>query len=715
MNMTKPRNLALMLAALLGIIAGIVAPSAALAARSDVSTSPAVTARLITAEDGIAANTQGISAALSLKLGEGWKTYWRSPGEVGLPPEIDWSGSVNVQSAEFQYPAPTRFRAFGIENFGYEKQVTYPILITLAEPGKPAELRASVSLLVCSDICVPSNFDLALSLPGGAGIDQISAGEIAKWSARVPGDGRDTGISLRSAALSEDATSLVVELDKSTGWDDPDIFPELGEDTAFGTPDIRLSSDRATLWASLPILYLSDPADPLALTATDGNNAATLANVTISPVPAEPPFTVAAPGRSLALLGWVALLAFAGGIILNAMPCVLPVLSIKLSSALKLADGSPGRIRNGFLMTALGTLVFMWVLAAIVLALQAFGFAIGWGTQFQNPYFLVFLIVVLGLFAASLLGLFEFSLPAGLSTRLANSGGQGYLGDFATGTFAAILATPCSAPLLGTAVAFALTGSAYEVMIIFTSMGLGLALPYLIVAARPGMISALPRPGRWMLAVKLILGLLLAGTAAWLFWVLMGVSSARLALWVGVLLGLAILALGAGRWWRGRQLAGRFAPVSAVLLIAVALFLPSMVAIDDRAAITDERIDWVVFDRPEIPRLVSQGQVVFVDVTADWCLTCKANKTLVLERAPVVDALASASVVAMQADWTRPDPRIQAYLEANGRFGIPFNIVYGPAAPEGIPLSEVLTPTMVMEALETALGTPIELAENVAN
>ena len=437
--------------------------------------------------------------------------------------------------------------------------------------------------------------------------------------------------------------------------------------------------------------------------------------MTISPVPAEPPFTVAAPGRSLALLGWVALLAFAGGIILNAMPCVLPVLSIKLSSALKLADGSPGRIRNGFLMTALGTLVFMWVLAAIVLALQAFGFAVGWGTQFQNPYFLVFLIVVLGLFAASLLGLFEFSLPAGLSTRLANSGGQGYLGDFATGTFAAILATPCSAPLLGTAVAFALTGSAYEVMIIFTSMGLGLALPYLIVAARPGMISALPRPGRWMLAVKLILGLLLAGTAAWLFWVLMGVSSARLALWVGVLLGLAILALGAGRWWRGGHLAGRLAPASAGLMITVALFLPAMVAVQDRTAVIDESIDWVTFERAEIPRLVSQGQVVFVDVTADWCLTCKANKTLVLDRAPVVDALASARVVAMQADWTRPDPRIQSYLEANGRFGIPFNIVYGPAAPEGIPLSEVLTPTMVMEALETALGTPIEMAVSVAN
>lgn len=687
----------------------ILANSAVNAAQSASFDSPALTARLITAENGIRPGARTVSAALSLALGEGWKTYWRSPGEVGFPPEIDWTGSKNLAAAEFQYPAPTRFRAFGIENFGYEHAVTYPIQLTVGDPGAALTLKARVSVLVCSDVCIPLHFDLTLSLPPGTGIDQTSAAEIALWAARVPVDGNSSDIVLRSADLTDDQGALVVELERPAGWQDPDIFPELGDGTAFGASDIRLSPDNSLLWARLPVLSLADPPSPLALTVTDSDSAVTFGEVPLGAVPAEPPFTIAPPGREAAVLIWIALLAFGGGLILNAMPCVLPVLSIKLSSALKVATGSHRRIRFGFLATAFGTLSFMWALAALVLGLQSLGYAVGWGTQFQNPFFLVFLILVLGLFAASLFGLFEIPLPTGLATRLAGPGRDGYVRDFATGAFAAILATPCSAPLLGTAIAFALTGSVLDVFVVFSAMGIGLALPYLIVAAQPRLIAALPRPGRWMLVVKAVLGALLLATAAWLFWVLSGVSSPVLAGWVAAALIAAILGFAASRW--GFPMA-RWAPLFAVPAVGAALALPAFINVEERVAPRDEAVDWVGFERAEIARHVSQGHVVFVDVTADWCLTCKANKALVLDREPVVDALASPAVVAMQADWTRPDPQIQTYLEANGRFGIPFNIVYGPAAPEGLPLSEILTPGAVMEALEAALGAPIELARS---
>ena len=686
-------------------LATIVANSAVFAAQSDAYESPALSARLIAVENAIPPDAQTVSAALSLTLSNGWKTYWRSPGEVGLPPEIDWAGSKNLASADFQWPAPTRFRAFGIENFGYEKAVTYPIQITLEDPGAALELRARVSLLVCSDVCVPLNFDLALSFPPGTGMDQTAAAEIAKWAARIPTDGDMSEIALRSAALTDDQSAMVVEFTRSSAWKTPDVFPELGDGTAFGAPDIRLSHDKTLLWAKLPILALSEPPFPLLLTLTDEGEAVTFGNVAWEGIPADPPYTLTSPDRAISTLVWIAILAFAGGVILNAMPCVLPVLSIKLSSALKMSDRSPHRIRMGFLMTALGTLAFMWVLAAAVLGLQGLGYSIGWGTQFQNPYFLIFLILVLVLFAATLFGAFEIPLPSTLATQVAGIGRENLVGDFATGAFAAILATPCSAPLLGTAIAFALTGSSLDVRIIFTAMGFGLALPYLLVAAWPRLVASLPRPGRWMLVVKVALGVLLSLTALWLLWVLSGVSSQKLAMLVGLVASTAVICLAAGN-----RLKMSWASWLAVPLTAVALALPAVTRVDARSVSQDDFIAWVPFERGEIARHVSQGHAVFIDVTADWCLTCKANKTLVLDRSPVVDALAAPAVIAMQADWTRPDPKIQAFLEANGRFGIPFNIVYGPSSPEGIPLLEVLTPSAVIEALEEALGTSIKLS-----
>ena len=677
---------------------------AAHAAVSRPFESPAVTAQLITVEDGIGPDTGTISAGLVLELSEGWKTYWRSPGEVGLPPTIDWSESTNLASTTVQWPAPERFRAFGIENFGYQGTVVHPIRIILSETGQSIELRAAVSMLACSDICVPLQFDLAVDIPTGTGIDRASAETIAIWSDRIPLAPAATDMEVRAATLLSDEGSLVVEIERASRWRSPDIFPELGDGTAFGAPDIRVSADKRTLWAALPVLALANPPPSLDLTVTDGDDAVTFERVATSDPLPPPPYVVEAPERSWAALAWIVAVAFGGGLVLNAMPCVLPVLSIKLSSALKSTHRSQSRVRTGFLATAAGTLTFMLVLAGVVIGLQSLGYAVGWGTQFQNPYFLVSVILVLGLFSASFFGLFNIELPSRFTTHIAAFGKEGHAGDFATGAFAAVLATPCSAPLLGTAVAFALTGSSIEIIAVFGAMGLGLSLPYLVVAARPGLVSSLPQPGRWMVGVKIVLGLLLTGTTTWLLWVLAGVRSEALAWIVAALLAVLILMIGlvrrkpAGRGWVG---------TSALAIIVIIVALPEIMNPEARAAPRDDLIAWTPFARGDIPRHVSEGHAVFVDVTADWCLTCKANKSLVLERAPVVDVLGSPSVIAMQADWTRPDPRISTFLEANGRFGIPFNIVYGPVAPEGIPLSEILTPGAVIDAITAALGSEI--------
>ena len=671
---------------------------AASAETSDTVTTPAVTAQLITAEDGVAPNAWTISAGLVLELGEGWKTYWRSPGEVGFPPRVDWSGSTNVAEVDFQWPAPERFTAFGIENFGYSNEVVFPLRIALENPGQPARLSAAVTLLACSDICVPQDFALTLDLPAGASIDAASAARIADYARRVPVDADSGGVQWAETHVDATAGALTLRLRRADPFTSADVFPELGE-ASFGAPDIRLGDGGRLLWAQLPILAAPEDLPPeMSLTVTDSEAlAVTLAPEIVAMAP-EPPFAARAATTPVSAMIWIALTAFVGGLILNVMPCVLPVLSIKLSAAMKLEGAGHTHVRRGFLASAAGVMVFMWGLAAVLFALRQAGVTIGWGLQFQNPVFLALMIGILAVFAANLAGAFEIALPSFLQTRLATAGGAGgHAGDFLTGVFAAVLATPCSAPFLGTAVAFALAGRGIDIGLVFTCLGLGLAAPYLLVAIRPGLVRHLPKPGRWMIALRVLLGLLLAVTAVWLVWVLHGVAGtiATLAV-VGLTAGLvALLSVPKPR---AAIRAALVVPLAALTLFSAG-YLADTVA---PRALSAEKTDWVPFDRGDIARRVSKGEVVFVDVTADWCLTCKANKTLVLDREPVVSALAAERVVAMRADWTRPDPAISRYLESFERYGIPFNAVYGPAAANGVVLPELLTSEVVMETLARA-------------
>jgi suppressor for copper-sensitivity B len=610
----------------------------ALASESAVHKSETLTARLLTAENGVRAGAKTVSAALHLKLEDGWKTYWRSPGEVGIPPQIDWSGSANVNDVEFLWPAPTRFRAFGIENFGYSKAVAFPLKITLADPGAPLTLKANVNLLVCSDICVPESFELTLALDRGSGIDPEAASIIAAFSKRVPESADRTGIRFEGGAISADGKQLVVALHSTTPFGKPDVFPEMGQ-SSFGASDIRLGDERRRLWASFPVLGEAEEGAELKLTVVDGNRAATFPAALGGQTP-EPPYTVEAAAFDPSRLAWIALLAVLGGFILNLMPCVLPVLSIKLGAAIKGGARPDRQLRAGFLLSAAGVMSFIWFLAAATILAKTLGLSVGWGLQFQNPFFLIAMIAVLVLFAANLFGMFDFALPDALTQRLAaGTSRKGYFGDFATGAFAAMLATPCSAPFLGTAIAFALAGQPLDILVIFTALGLGLALPYFSVAAMPGLVRLLPKPGPWMIWFKSLLGLLLAATAAWLVWVLTAVASPVTALTATGLLFAALLLLGPWAAFASRRLrSGLTGSMILAALMAPLAFSDSATDTVPLATPAQDSIPWQRFERTAIPRLISEGKIVFVDVTADWCITCKANKSLVIERGDVARA-----------------------------------------------------------------------------
>lgn len=604
-----------------------------------------ISARLIAAPAAVG-DLSEIRAGLEVKLGDGWKTYWRSPGDAGLPPAVTWKGSENLAAAEMDYPAPIRFTILGIETVGYAKHVVLPLRLTPAKPGQPLRLRADADLLVCADICVPEKFALALDLPAGTAQPSPHFADVARAFSAIPGDGRAAGWRLESVEAAGAQVRAVVVAEQPLAA--PDLFIETEPYLAFGAPKVKaLGAERWELRATAadPPKDASLTGAKLRLTLVDGERSGDF-SATAAPLTASQNDAAPAATGLLAMLG----AALLGGLILNVMPCVLPVLSLKLLGAAQYGGADRGRVRAGFLATAAGIVVSFLVLAVGTAGLKAAGAAVGWGVQFQQPLFLGFMMAVTALFAANLLGLFEIPLPRFLADSIGGREGGGLGGAFATGAFATLLATPCSAPFLGAAVGFALAAGTPEIFAIFTALGIGMAAPYLVTAAFPAAAAALPRPGRWMLTVRRVMGLALFGTTVW---------------------------LGSVMW---AQVGG----------------------IERAVAATESGVRWVPFDEAAISRLTAEGKVVLVDVTADWCVTCQANKKLVLNRGAAAEKLAGADVVAMRADWTRPDEGIARYLARHGRYGIPFNIVYGPKAPQGLPLSELLTESAVLAALAQA-------------
>lgn len=383
--------------------------------------------------------------------------------------------------------------------------------------------------------------------------------------------------------------------------------------------------------------------------------------------------------------------ALLGGLILNLMPSVLAVFSIRLLGAAGNGGRDDAPVRLGFMANAAGILASFLVLALVLIGLKAAGATVGWGVQFQSTWFLISMMILVVLYACNLWGFFEVHF----STRT---------GNFLTGAFAALLAMPFPAPFLGSAVGLALARGPVEILVIFLAIAMGLAAPYLAVAAFPGLIAKLPAPGRWMGILKGVFGLALVGTAIWLQSVLPGAAGSEAAALVGGIM-IAIVTVLYLLTWAGPN---PKLTVSAVSVLVGMAFLSPLITVDappraaplrDAAALDGI---WRPFDEEAIPTLLAQGKTVFVDVTAQWCVTCKANKRLVLSDPSVLRRLKEGNVIAMGADWTLPDARISDYLARFGRDKIPFNAAYGPGAPKGIILPEILTKGRVLDTLAKA-------------
>lgn len=689
--MMKERPIFLAFLLFLGLLSGSVqAESGA----SDWVVSDQGKVRLISSVAAIG-DAASLQLGLQFVLQPDWKIYWRSPGDAGYPPSIDWKGSDNLADATIAWPAPHRFSISGLETMGYKKEVVLPLTLRLTDPGQKLSLHAAVDFLTCAVVCVPQHAELSLALPKGPATATDQAFLIGRFLANVPGDGARQGLSLKSAQADRSG-ALVVTVTAEPPLKDPDLFLERSDQMQFSRPKIRLEQGgRRAILTTQPIAGTGEAGlteKPVVLTLVDGERGMEIVTDVAQPAPAT---------RIPALLGMMAV-ALLGGLILNLMPCVLPVLSLKILALVSHGGGEKRDIRAGFLATAGGIILSFLVIAGATMAVKYAGAAVGWGIQFQQPLFLCVMIALVTLFAANLFGWFEIPLPQFVGDLGGRGPSHGVAGHFATGAFATLLATPCSAPFLGTAVGFALAHGAIEILAIFACLGIGMASPYLAVAAWPRIAQRLPRPGRWMITARAILGLLLLATGAWLITVLLVVLGSRIAILMAAMMALALVLLKLSH----RQNGLARSPIMALtLLAAIGLsFLGSAPQSDDRRAALHGL--WKKFDRQELAAQIAAGHVVFVDVTAEWCLTCQVNKATVVYRGEVAKRLSDPKILSMQADWTKPDAAIAAYLAGFGRYGIPFDAVYGPGAPDGLPLPELLTEGEVLQALDKAAGKP---------
>jgi suppressor for copper-sensitivity B len=675
--------------------------------------------RLISATNSVGKTDaqQPLTMGLEFQLQDGWKIYWRSPGDAGYPPRANWSGSSNIWAIDMRWPAPVRFSVLGFETLGYKHEVVFPLTITPLQPGEAVSLGGQIDYLICSEICVPETLALSLEIPAGSGEPSKYMHRINQFDVQVPGDGSGSGLRIEALELLQQADQdpeLVISASTADGlpFTHPDAYLEGPLDNpgtmGFGKPVILMDTDGQTATFRVPVVGTKGAAGNLlgkdfTVTLVDGVRSAEY-TTQVTALDAQSitqledhPSSVSSP------MGIILLFAFLGGLILNLMPCVLPVLSIKLLGVIGHGGGHPRQVRISFMASAAGIVTSFMIIAGALAALKSSGVAIGWGVQFQQPLFLVAMALIITVFSCNLWGWFEFHTPALASNAGREAPGIG--GHFMTGMLATLLATPCSAPFLGTAVGFALARGTMEILTIFLVLGLGLAAPYLLVAALPRLATMLPKPGNWMIVLRKILGFALAGTVLWL----LSVLAVQIGMLPSVAISACLIMTGVVFYLRHRGLmAGKLAVVAVLASGLFAMGLPYVVG-PPRSGVMAEKssaIDklWQPFDASTIDDQVAQGKTVFVDVTAEWCVSCLVNKTFVLARGDVFERLSAGNVIPMQADWTLPKASITHYLATFQRYGIPFNAVYGPGAPNGIVLPEILTPDVVIEALGAAKG-----------
>lgn len=690
----------------------LIFPIHAMAGETAWSDTPHAKLRIVTAGLGAMPSepTEAYWLGVDFSAEPGWKLYWRTPGDAGFPPSLAWDGLKNIKQFNIAWPSPKRSiesaEGIEIESFTYEGKFLLPLMVVPHNKKEGVSGKVSIQYAACKDICIPlfASFDITVSSEEK---DPTQWERIQTALTKVPQPNGTEGLKITGAKYFSAPNGehyIEAEATSSSGFStNPDLFVESEASFQFRQPKVTFSEQNRKAQFLIQAIPLTadlgiQQQDMLRLTLVDAEKAVetTVNGLTANPMPVS---TESLVKQWLVIIG----LALLGGLILNIMPCVLPVLSMKILSVLKHGGGYGHHVRSSFLASAAGIISSFFVIGVVTVLLKAGGKTVGWGFHFQDPPFLIALVVILVLFAANLAGRFEIRLPTWLSDTVLKMEPHHHnlTGDFLTGVLATILATPCTAPFLGTAISFALSRGTAEILIIFTLMGLGLALPYLACAMVPRFATRLPKPGMWMVRVKYGLAVLLALTALWLLWILshtLGIKAATAVFLATLLVKFAI---------EQQYPLLRHGLVRALLVVctlAIAFAVPLNVAERDRKQQESIMEMWQPFDENAISPLVSSGKVVFVDVTADWCLTCKFNKIFVLDRPDTMLAFKRLGIVAMRADITVPNQAVLDYLERHGRYGIPFNIVYGPGAPDGVLLGELLSSKDVMAAIHKAAG-----------
>lgn len=671
------------------------------------------------------------NAGLYFKLEPGWHVYWKNPGDAGEPPRIKWTNSQQVTVGPLKYPIPKRLPLGPLMDFGYEDEVVFPFeaVVTPVSGGfaggydpNTALLHGKVSWLVCRGSCIPEKTELAITRPIGQGNETVQPDDqiwsrLANKLPQPPPANLKVGFTPTPTGLRLTVITGQKETEASFFPSKPDILsnpaPQKATPTANGltldlTKDetvtanpkeltglLLLSNNRAyelEIPSGPPRQSKAAPAEPAP--------AASTAPATTSATSSANPASSANPVKTGLLQA--AALAFLGGLILNLMPCVFPVLFIKGLSLVQSGAEEKHKLRTHGLIYTLGILVSFWILVGVLLGLRSAGSHLGWGFQFQSPVFLSLMAALLFFLGLSLAGQFEIGLT------FTSAGGslaakQGYTGSFFTGVLAVIVATPCTAPFMGVALGYALSQTAIVTFAVFTALALGLAAPYLALTLQPAWTRILPRPGAWMEVLKQAVSVPIFGTVIWLAWVIANAYGATVL--AALLCSFLLLAI-AG-WFLGRWPAKAWSTWTAGLVVIAVVWIcvvaPSELAQSNSGhqliGSGSDANGWQPWSSDAVQKFQSQGRPVFVDFTASWCLSCQVNERVALSKPEVQKAFADASVVLMRADWTRYDDNITRTLNSFGRSGVPTYALYTPGESQPRLLPEVLTPGIVTYAI----------------
>jgi thiol:disulfide interchange protein/DsbC/DsbD-like thiol-disulfide interchange protein len=676
-------------------------------------------------------------AGLYFKLEPGWHVYWKNAGDSGEPPHMKWTLPEGIAAGPLQFPVPQRLPLGPLMDFGHENEVLFPFEFKAA-PGAQqgsAVLHAKVDWLVCREVCIPGKAELETTRtvgPGGGSVEP-DASLFARLGNKLP---KPLPASAK-AGFQPTATGFRLTIETGRRETEAAFFPadqdvidnpapqqvtptgkgltlDLKKDTNLTANPAQLNgvivlsggrayeiAASANAAGSSPVAAAraAEPAPVVTPQPSPKQASAPAAAVPVTPAaPAPVPTPVAPPVPPQNSLWKSVGLAFLGGLILNLMPCVFPVLFLKGLGLVQSSSEERSRLRLHGAVYTLGILVSFWALVAALLALRAAGSRLGWGFQFQSPVFLLLMASLLFFLGLSLAGQFEIGLT------LTSAGGslaakQGYTGSFFTGVLAVIVATPCSAPFMGAAIGYALAAPALVTFAIFTALALGLAAPYVALTLQPAWTRLLPKPGAWMEHLKQAVSVPIFATVIWLAWVVAGTYGAML---LAVLLGSFLLLAIAG-WFLGRWPAKGWSTTLATVLGAVIVGFSFYAAKSFAASPVTQaaQTGWQPWSEQTVETNLSAGRPVFIDFTASWCLSCQVNERVALNRPEVRQAFADTNVALLRADWTQHDEAITQALEKLGRSAVPVYVLYTPGQPAPKLLPEALTPGIVLNSLNS--------------